>query len=636
MSPENNVASAASHRCAEANRKNAKKSTGPRTAEGKSIARANALKHGLAAQKLVVLGEDAEAFQAMADAHLADFQPRNALELEFCKTFTLAAWRRQRCVTTEAAMTNQYIRDSSRAEEIGERHEVLSLGDRLFFDSQELWLIYPDPSIKYGAMSRRRNSVPGGPDLPSRLLAELESTLEGCRWLLERWSDLERRLKSDGGWHAMDIFKAIRLMGKQPLDVLEDSPGELMDIFLACHKIDGKDKSPFSELRCEVTDDQFPVVLRRLERMNPEKREPADAEHAWSILYDILVRRVRALERLYRIHVARAGPRPPDASAGWRLTPAKRPTRCRRYEDAAIRRMSRACEDLAKLRRSDMFDEDAKARPAAVPEFEETNPKAERSDHKSEEINPKSENSNGDRCTPAVDADGIGVGQPFQADIGRESLAKGSNVRLESRSYDADAGLECPAEGPDLRLDSPSYDERISVAAVAAPAVGEPSNSPSSQARSAIAGNGGLLNVVLLIIGFGWLVAGWQCSGVIERRAETATFQKRAEAFAPGLRRSIPPVGRASVPAVFQPGACALCPWLSKGSAGPANHRPALAPADHARRSRYQSPEQSPPPGESAAPNEPMGIWSDSPDIGEPPGRIRIGPSLALLGLALR
>src|SRR6516164_6451771 len=89
-----------------ANRRNAKKSTGPKTGEGRNVARGNALKHGLTAEKLVVLGEDPEAFQVMVDRHIADFRPRNSVELELAKTFTIAAWRRDRCQSTETAMVN--------------------------------------------------------------------------------------------------------------------------------------------------------------------------------------------------------------------------------------------------------------------------------------------------------------------------------------------------------------------------------------------------------------------------------------------------------------------------------------------------------------------------------------------------
>lgn len=46
----------------DANRKNAQKSTGPRTPAGKSIASMNAVKHGLSARMPVVPAEDTDEF----------------------------------------------------------------------------------------------------------------------------------------------------------------------------------------------------------------------------------------------------------------------------------------------------------------------------------------------------------------------------------------------------------------------------------------------------------------------------------------------------------------------------------------------------------------------------------------------
>ena len=40
-----------------ANRRNAQKSTGPKTANGKAVSKLNALKHGLLAQTVVVRGQ---------------------------------------------------------------------------------------------------------------------------------------------------------------------------------------------------------------------------------------------------------------------------------------------------------------------------------------------------------------------------------------------------------------------------------------------------------------------------------------------------------------------------------------------------------------------------------------------------
>ena len=55
-----------------ANRANAQSSTGPRSVEGKSVSRFNALKHGIDAASIVLPGEDPADYQALADAYDAN------------------------------------------------------------------------------------------------------------------------------------------------------------------------------------------------------------------------------------------------------------------------------------------------------------------------------------------------------------------------------------------------------------------------------------------------------------------------------------------------------------------------------------------------------------------------------------
>jgi hypothetical protein len=64
----------------EANRRNARKSTGPRTPEGKAAMRLNALRHGLCARTVVLPGENEEEFhQLCADLESA-WQPQDRTE----------------------------------------------------------------------------------------------------------------------------------------------------------------------------------------------------------------------------------------------------------------------------------------------------------------------------------------------------------------------------------------------------------------------------------------------------------------------------------------------------------------------------------------------------------------------------
>jgi hypothetical protein len=64
----------------EANRRNAKKSTGPRTDAGKNGSRFNALKHAMAARLPVLPGEDASDFENKMRAWFHDLRPSTTLE----------------------------------------------------------------------------------------------------------------------------------------------------------------------------------------------------------------------------------------------------------------------------------------------------------------------------------------------------------------------------------------------------------------------------------------------------------------------------------------------------------------------------------------------------------------------------
>src|SRR4051812_31580861 len=63
-----------------ANRLNAQKSTGPKTAEGKARSRQNALKHGLAGAGIVTHAEDQAPLRERLDDWTADLNPTTTVE----------------------------------------------------------------------------------------------------------------------------------------------------------------------------------------------------------------------------------------------------------------------------------------------------------------------------------------------------------------------------------------------------------------------------------------------------------------------------------------------------------------------------------------------------------------------------
>ncbi len=90
---------------AEASRINGARSRGPKTPEGKARSAQNALKHGLRAQKHVVLpGEDAAAFHALEAALIEELAPEGALQSVLAQRVVCAAWRLERAERLEAEL----------------------------------------------------------------------------------------------------------------------------------------------------------------------------------------------------------------------------------------------------------------------------------------------------------------------------------------------------------------------------------------------------------------------------------------------------------------------------------------------------------------------------------------------------
>lgn len=85
----------------EANRRNAKKSTGPRTAAGKAISSRNATTLGLFSRHLLQPGEDPAELQALHDAIMGEYRPATTLERLYADRIVAAAWRLQRALAAE-------------------------------------------------------------------------------------------------------------------------------------------------------------------------------------------------------------------------------------------------------------------------------------------------------------------------------------------------------------------------------------------------------------------------------------------------------------------------------------------------------------------------------------------------------
>jgi hypothetical protein len=88
----------------EANRRNSLKSTGPISSAGKERSRANAWRHGLTAETVIVSLDDAEDYEAFQEAVVADYDATTAVERELVLRLASVLWRLRRASAIEAAM----------------------------------------------------------------------------------------------------------------------------------------------------------------------------------------------------------------------------------------------------------------------------------------------------------------------------------------------------------------------------------------------------------------------------------------------------------------------------------------------------------------------------------------------------
>jgi len=105
----------------DANRRNAQKSTGPITQEGKLQSRCNAVRHGLTAETVIGALEDAEDYKAFETAIIADYDAQSAVERELVLRLASLLWRLRRATRIE---TGLFKIEAEHLSEAGRNHRI--------------------------------------------------------------------------------------------------------------------------------------------------------------------------------------------------------------------------------------------------------------------------------------------------------------------------------------------------------------------------------------------------------------------------------------------------------------------------------------------------------------------------------
>ena len=88
----------------EANRRNALKSTGPTTAEGKERSSCNAVRHGLTAETVIAVLESSANYETFEATVIADYTAETAVERQLVIRLASVLWRLRRATSIETAI----------------------------------------------------------------------------------------------------------------------------------------------------------------------------------------------------------------------------------------------------------------------------------------------------------------------------------------------------------------------------------------------------------------------------------------------------------------------------------------------------------------------------------------------------
>ena len=146
-----------SFRQIEANRRNARKSTGPITDEGKQRSRCNAVRHGLTAETVIGALEDAEDYQAFEAAVIADYDAQSAVERELVLRLASLLWRLRRATTMETGLFEVQADHLTGIRPALQAHPLPPQSDHPMVGAPRLVNFDPD---------RRPHAIPKAPEAP--------------------------------------------------------------------------------------------------------------------------------------------------------------------------------------------------------------------------------------------------------------------------------------------------------------------------------------------------------------------------------------------------------------------------------------------------------------------------------------
>jgi hypothetical protein len=219
------------------------------------------------------------------------------------------------------------------------------------------WCFYPSPSLtERSDFSRTPSTSFAGkgkeeddPDRPAELVLSLQLTLLGCEWMLGEWAKLKAIIDQGQPWLSSDKLKAVRLLGKQPFDAIDDRDTAM--VFMASFVLKPDKESWLWEISTELSNNdkkrfRNSTAVRELDSLKPE-----DAAKAREALRGIIDRATERSTKKAEAHQERARAMAAAAPDLLAFDDSPDGERLRRFDLASRRGLARSLAELRRHRR---------------------------------------------------------------------------------------------------------------------------------------------------------------------------------------------------------------------------------------------------------------------------------------------
>src|SRR3989441_9860844 len=154
----------------ESNRRNALKSTGPKTPAGKAAVSMNSLRHGLRARTVVLPGENREEFNQLCDDLERDWRPKSRTAQFYLEQMAVSQWKLTRMEVAEAGIFKESLSAKEQLPLLDRLWQAQCRLERSYARAQrELERLQAYPPLKCNDFKRREPAPQPAPEPDDRV-----------------------------------------------------------------------------------------------------------------------------------------------------------------------------------------------------------------------------------------------------------------------------------------------------------------------------------------------------------------------------------------------------------------------------------------------------------------------------------